>query len=547
MNKLLCTSALLIAAACTSTNMTAPTPSPALDLKITNARILDGTGAPWFRGDVGVRGDAIVAIGDLSSQSSKAQIDAGGQILAPGFIDLLGWSQTTAIADPELEAKVRQGVTTEVAGEGWSPGPVRADRVKPGGAWATLGDYLDELDRGGASINFALLLGSSNPREIVIGSVNRPATADEMRQMEAIADQAMRDGAIGMSTSLIYVPAMYSTTDEIVNLAKVVARYGGVYFSHIRNESDGIDNALDETFEIGRRAGIPVNIWHLKIGGRNNWGRMPAILARIEAARAEGIDAAANIYPYAASATGLSTLAPDWALEGGYGEFRKRLQNADDRAKITEEFRRQFARRGEKGIYVAQVYDPDQKQYEKKFIEDIASAMQLPVDEALVALFAANDESPRVIYFSINEDDVRTALRHPLVSFGSDASSPTAAARAENTAVHPRSYGTFPRVLGQYVRDEKLLTLEEAVRKMTSQAAARANLLDRGIVRAGMKADLVIFDPATVGDRSTFDDPHHFSVGISSVIVNGVPVLRDGKMTGALPGRSIRGKGYVRK
>lgn len=514
------------------------------DLKITNGRIVDGTGAPWFRGDVGIRGNRIVAVGDLREMDAVSILDAQDRMVAPGFIDLLGWSQTTVIADPNLEAKVRQGVTTEVAGEGVSPGPNAADRVREGQRWLTLGDYLDELDRRGSAVNFALLVGADNPRSMVIGDVNRAPTMAEMQQMEAIVDQAMRDGAIGLSTSLIYVPAMYSTTDELVNLARVAAKYGGMYFSHIRDEGDRIDSALDEAFRIGREAKIPVNIWHLKIGGRPNWGRMPQILGRIEAARAEGIDVAANVYPYAASSTGLSTLAPDWAMEGGYDDFRKRLQNAEDRARIAEALRAQVARRGERGIYVSQVFNRAQSQYEKKYLGEIAALMQTTPDEALLALFAANEISPRVIYFSMNEDDVRTALRHPWVSVCSDASSPTDQQRAENVGTHPRAYGSFPRVLGHYAREEQLFPIEEAVRKMTSQAAARANLGDRGVLREGLVADVVVFDPATVIDKSTFDDPHHFSAGITDVLVNGTPVLRDGAMTGKLPGRSIRGRGY---
>lgn len=515
-----------------------------LDLKITNGRIVDGTGAPWFRGDVGIRGGRIVAIGDLRDAPAVSTIDAENRMVAPGFIDLLGWSQTTAIADPKLEAKVRQGVTTEVAGEGTSPGPNAPDRVRAGDRWLTLGDYLDELDRRGSAVNFAMLVGASNPRSMVIGDVNRAPTMDEMKQMEAIVDQAMRDGAIGLSSSLIYVPAMYSTTDELINLARVAAKYGGMYFSHIRDEGDRIDSALDEAFRIGREAKLPVNIWHLKIGGRPNWGRMPQILGRIEAARAEGIDVAANVYPYAASSTGLSTLAPDWAMEGGYDDFQKRLQNPDDRLRIAEALRAQVARRGERGIYVSQVFNPAQTQYEKKYIGDIAALMQKTPEEALMTLFAENDFSPRVIYFSMSEDDVRTALAHPLVSVCSDASSPTDQARAENVGIHPRAYGSFPRVLGHYAREQKLFSIEEGVRRMTSQAAARANLNDRGVLRDGMIADVVVFDPETIIDKSTFDDPHHFSHGITDVVVNGIPVLRSGTMTGKLPGRAIRGRGY---
>ena len=517
---------------------------PMLDLKITNGRVLDGTGSPWFRADVGVRGDQIVEIGDLRDVAAKQTIDARGHIVSPGFIDLLSWAQYNAIVDPSLEAHVRQGITTAVAGEGYSPGPRRADQLGGEERWARLGDYLDQLDRQGAAFNFALLVGTANPRQMVIGDVNRPATSEEMRQMEAIVDQAMRDGAIGLSSSLIYVPAVYSTTEEIVNLARVAAKYEGMYFTHMRSEGDAIDAALDESFRIGREAGIPVNIWHLKIGPRSNWGKMPGIIARIAGEREKGLDVSANVYPYAASGTALSTLAPDWALEGGYDDFVKRLATPEDRAKIAAEFRRQFERRGERGIYVSEIFNDAQTMYEKKFVEEIAAMMSMPVDEALIALFSSNTVSPRVIYFSMHEDDVRYALRQPWISVGTDANVPSARTRRENGSVHPRAYGTFPRVLGHYSRDEKLFPLEEAVRKLTSQAALRAHIYDRGMLRPGMKADIVVFDPAVIRDLSTFEQPHQFSQGIIEVVVNGVSVLRDGALTGKLPGRSIRGKGY---
>jgi dihydroorotase/N-acyl-D-amino-acid deacylase len=521
---------------------TAPPQPSMLDLKIINGRVLDGTGAPWFRADVGVRGDTIVAVGNLRDTPARTTIDARDQIVSPGFIDLLGQSQGSVLSDPAVEAKVRQGVTTEVTGEGTSPGPISPQSRET--RWKTLGQYLDLIDRQGAGVNFALLVGASNPREIVIGDVNRQPTADEMRRMEEIVDGAMREGAIGISTSLIYVPAMFSTTEEIINLARVAARHGGMYFTHMRDEGDRIDDGLDETFRIGREAGIPVNIWHLKIGGRSNWGRMPHVIRRIEEARASGLDVAANVYPYPASSTGLSTLAPNWAMEGGYDDFRKRLADPEQRGRIAEELRRQVERRGPRGIYVARIGNPAHAAYEKKYVEDIAAAMAVPVDEALMRLFAENEFSPNVIFFSMSEDDVQYALKQPFVSVGADSGSPTAAARQRGAAVHPRAYGTFARVAGHYTRDVKLFTLEEAVRKMTSQAAIRAHFTDRGILRTGMKADIIVFDPVVIRDESRFDDPHHFSVGVSDVIVNGVPVLRDGTMTGALPGRTIRGRGY---
>jgi len=530
-----------------STTTAAKDDNAMFDLKITNGRVLDGTGSPWFRADVGIRGDEIVAIGDLSASSATQTIDAQNRIVSPGFVDLLSWAQYNALTEPALEAHVRQGITTAIAGEGYSPGPRRPDQLNETERWPRLGDYLDELDRKGAAINFALLVGSANPREMVIGNADRDATADEMRQMEAIVNQAMRDGAIGLSTSLVYVPAMYQSTEELIALARVAAKYDGMYFSHIRSEGDQIDSALDEAFRIGREGGLPVNIWHLKIGPRVNWGKMPGIIARIAAQREQGLDVSANVYPYAASGTALSTLAPDWAMEGGYGDFRRRLANPEDRARIAEAFRTQFARRGERGVYISQIFHAPHKQYEKKYIEEVARMMNTTVDEALIALFAESALSPRVIYFLMNEDDVRYALKQPWVSVGSDADSPNAKVRAEGVAVHPRAYGSFPRVLGRYSRDEQLFPLEEAVRKMTSQAALRAHIYDRGVLRPGMKADVLVFDPAAVRDLSTFEDPHHFSEGITDVVVNGVAVLRDAQLTGQVPGRSIRGRGYEKR
>ena len=537
----------LFLAACATTPKTAM-----LDLKIINGRIIDGTGAPWYRGDIGVRGDTIVSIGDLSNVSAATTIDAHDNVVSPGFIDLLGQSQSSVFQDPHVEAKVRQGITTEVTGEGSSPGPLsqkQIDAANPRNrpTWRTLGEWFGLLEKNGTAINFALFVGADNPREMVIGDVNRQPTADEMREMEAIVDQAMRDGAIGLSTSLIYLPAMYSTTDEIINLARVAAKYGGVYFSHIRDEGDHIDNALDEAFRIGREAKIPVNIWHLKVGGAANWGRMPHVIERINAARAEGLDVAANVYPYAASSTSLSTLVPDWAMEGGYAEMKKRLADPDQRARIAEALAAQFKKRGPKGIYITRIGNPAFAQYEKHFVEEIAAMMNVVPEEAMMRLFSETNGSPNVIFFSMNETDVQTALKQSFVSIGSDSGSPTPAARTLGQAVHPRAYGTFPRVLGHYVRDEHLFTLEEAVRKATSQAADRTNLVDRGVLRPGMKADVVVFDEAKIRDVSKYEDPHHFSEGILDVIVNGKPVLRDGAMTNALPGRVLRGRGWTEK
>lgn len=530
-----------------------PAPRPELDLKIANGRIVDGTGAPWFRGDVGVRGDTIVGIGDLSAVSAAKTIDAAGRIVSPGFIDLLGQSEGSVLTDPRVEGKVRQGVTTEVTGEGWSPGPVAeasaAERRAAGRpAWSTLGEYFDVLEGRGSAINFAIFMGATNARSIVIGNIDRAPTADEMTRMEALVEEGMRDGAIGLSTSLIYVPATFAETEELVRLARVASRYGGVYFSHIRTEDEGILSAIDEAVRIGREASIPVNVWHLKTSGVANHGRMGEVLARIESARREGVDIAANMYPYTASSTGLTTLVPTWALEGGYAAFLERLKDPATRARIADHARARSIPAhtgGAAGILVARIPGTGLDEFERKTLQQIADALGIDPVEALFRLYEGSSGTPSGVFFKMNEEDVLTALRHPFVSFGSDSGAVPESRRS--AGAHPRAYGTFPRILGHYARELGAIPLEEAVRKMTSLAAARAQLADRGLIRPGMKADIVVFDPDVVADRATFENPHQYSVGIEHVIVNGSPVLESAVMTGNLPGRALRGPGLMKQ
>jgi N-acyl-D-amino-acid deacylase len=544
----LCVLVALVLSGCA----TAPQPPPSLNLKIVNARVVDGTGAPWFRADVGVRGDTIVSIGDLDAVTASTVIDAQDHIVAPGFIDLLGWSFGSALIDPNLEGKVRQGVTTELGGEGNSPGPIseeayqeRAQNEPNQPNWHTLGDFMRVIEQRGSALNFAFLVGATNARTMVLGTVNRDPSAEDMIRMEQIVDQAMREGAVGLSTSLIYVPAVFSKTEEIIRLARVAAKYQGVYFSHIRNEADEIIPALDEAFEIGRQAQIPVNIWHMKVALRKNWGRMPEVIGKIEQARREGLDVAGNVYPYEASSTGLTTILPSWSLEGGYAALLERLKDPEQRLRIVENVRASyFEHRLPSDVLVTGIANPAMQQYERRRLSEIAEMMGVDHVEAAMRLFEASPRSPSAIYFSMNEEDMEYALKQPWVSVGSDAG--TVVGQGRSAGTHPRAYGTFPRVVGRYVRDEPLFTLEEAVRKITSQAASRVKIEDRGILRPGMKADLVVFDPQQVRDLSTYDDPHQLSVGIREVIVNGVPVLRGGVMTGALPGRILRGKGYVK-
>lgn len=530
---------------------TAPPAHHDFDLKITNARVVDGTGAPWFRADIGVRGDTIVTVGDLIAASARETIDAENRVVAPGFIDLLGQSESSVLVDPNLEGKIRQGVTTEVTGEGSSPGPVTdkafeqratSDPDKPN--WRTLGDFMRVIEQRGSAVNFAFFVGATNPRSIVLGSINRDPTPEEMLRMEAIVDQAMRDGAIGLSSSLIYVPATFAETEELIRLARVAAKYDGVYFTHIRNEGDTIMPALEEAIRIGWEAKIPVNIWHMKLAFRKNWGRMPEVITRIEEERRNGLDIAGNVYPYEASSTGLTNILPSWPLEGGYDALKERLRDPEQRARIAEEVRtNDFAKRDPSDVLVTRIANPEFQMYEKKRLSEIAEMMQLEPVEAAFRLFENTPRSPGAIFFSMSLDDMKYALKQPWVSVGADSGAIVGEGRT--SGAHPRAYGTFPRIVGRFVRDEPLFTLEEAVRKITSQAAARTHLWDRGVLRPGMKADIVIFDPATVRDVSVYEDPHHFSEGISDVIVNGVPVLRAGTMTGALPGRILRGKGTV--
>lgn len=507
------------------------------DVIIRNGDLLDGTGAPRKRTDLGIRGDTIAFIGDLSDATASTTLDARNQVVAPGFIDLLGNSQAAVLIDPKLEGKIRQGVTTEVTGEGHSPGPqddamlAEMERTKPKGwprvTWHTLGEFMRVVEQRGSALNFAFFVGAANPREMVLGHADRAPTAAEQQRMNAIVKQAVDEGAIGLSTALIYPPGRFARTGELIAMARI----GGSYWTHLRNESGNIESAIDEAIRIGREAQVPVNIFHLKIGGQANWGRMPAIVKKIEAARKSGVDIAANLYPFTATSTDLTSIVPAWALEGGYLPFLARLRDPAMRARIGRELREgRLANGGAASIVI--------RGTPSKRLDALAKEQRVDAAEAALRLFEANGKSPMAIFFSLSEQDMKTALVQPWVAFGSDSGAVVGEMRERGA--HPRAYATFSRVLAKYVRDEKLLTLEEAIRRMTSLAASRAGLKDRGVLRVGMKADVVVFDPDQVQDRSTYEDPHHFSEGVAHVIVNGKLVLRDGKMTDALPGRVLR-------
>jgi dihydroorotase/N-acyl-D-amino-acid deacylase len=511
---------------------------PTFDLIIRGGEVIDGTGSPRFRADVGIRGDTIAAIGDLSHATATTSLDASGQVVAPGFIDLLGNSQAAVLIDPKLEGKVRQGVTTEVTGEGHSPGPqddamlAEMERTKPKGwprvTWHTLGEFMRVVEQRGSALNFAFYIGAANPREMILGHADRSPTATEQQRMNAIVKQAIDEGAVGLSSALIYPPGRFARTEELIAMARI----GGSYWTHLRNEANNIDTAIDEAIRIGREANVPVNIFHLKIGGQQNWGRMPAIVKKIEAARKSGVDVAANIYPFTATSTDLTSIVPAWALEGSYLVFRRRLAFPAVRARMAAQMREGRLRDGGASSIVI-------RGNPSKRLDAIAKEMNVDPAEAVLRLFEASEKAPPIaIFSSLSEEDMKVALVQPWVAFGSDSGAVVGELREQGA--HPRAYATFTRVLAKYVREEKLLTLEEAVRKMTSLAASRARLNDRGVLRVGMKADVVVFDPQKVQDRSTYEDPHHFSEGVAHVIVNGKPVLRDGKMTGALPGRVLR-------
>jgi N-acyl-D-amino-acid deacylase len=538
--------------------LSAPAPAiPRFDLIFAGGRLVDGTGAPWVRSDVGILGDRIAAIGDLSRAAATRRIDATRLVVAPGFIDMLGQSEYNVLVDNRAASKITQGITTEITGEGQSIAPLNARMiadmkdvsvhygVTPD--WTTLAGYWKAFERARPTINLGTFVGAGGVRDLVIGKDERGATPAELVAMEAAVAQAMEEGAFGLSTSLAYVPDRFASTGEIIALAKVAARYGGTYITHQRDEGDGIDTSLDEVFRIAREARIPAQIYHLKTAGKRNWGRMPAVLKRIEQARAEGLDVSADLYPWAASSNSLDASLPIWVREGGREKLLARLQDPATRARARADFPAENPDwNDEPGsrILITTVLNPDLKKYEGKTIAEIARAQMKDPLDVLMDLVIADHANVGRVTFSMSEEDVRAALAHPLVSMGTDSG-----ARAEDGIYsreksHPRAWGSAARILGKYVRDEKVLSLEEAIRKMTSLPASRMGLADRGILRPGMAADVVAFDPSTVRDRSTYADPLHYSEGIPFVCVNGQLVVDGGRITDARPGRALLGPGY---
>jgi N-acyl-D-amino-acid deacylase len=534
------------------------------DVLITNGRIVDGTGAPWYRGDVAISGDRIAAIGTLTGAAARLKVDATNLVVSPGFIDLLGQSEFNVLVDGRAASKVLQGVTTEVTGEGSSIAPLNERMVKDGLAnatyfgitqdWRTLADYFRRLElRSKTAINVATFVGAGGVRNFVVGKDDRPATPAELETMKQLVAQAMQQGALGLSTSLQYVPDRFASTDEIVELAKVAARFGGVYFSHQRSESGKIFESLDEVFAIAERANIPAEVWHLKTAYKANFGKMPEVLRRIEAARGRGLDVSANQYPYTRASNGLDACLPLWVREGGLEKMLARLNDPAQRERIRKDMddanaatweNQWYGSGGGDGVMVSTVLNPALRKYEGMTLTEIGKATGKDPRDAVMDLVVADKGESSVIISIMTEDDVRTALKHPLVGVGTDSGAKAEDGKLSESKSHPRAWGSFPRILGHYVRDEHLLPLEEAIRKMTSKAAARVHLNDRGILRPGMKADITVFDPATIRDIATFENPNHYSVGVKQVFVNGRRVLADGVMTAERSGRPLRGPGY---
>jgi dihydroorotase/N-acyl-D-amino-acid deacylase len=533
------------------------------DILIRNGRVVDGAGNPWIYADIGITGDRITALGRIpANATAKRLIDAKGLVVAPGFIDMLEQSEWNLLIDKQALSKLTQGITTGITGEGVSIAPQNdatlADRrdflehYHLTADWHDLDGYFRRLEKQGSGINLGTYVGATQVRRYVMGAVDRAPTAQELARMQQLVEQAMQQGAMGVSTSLIYAPAAYAKTDELIALAKAASKYGGIYASHIRNEGDREMEALDEAFRIGREADIPVEIWHLKVSGRQNWGKMPSVIAAIENARASGLDVTANQYPYVASGTSLGATIPAKYHEGGSEAFVNRLKDPQVRAAIRQQLAGTDGNAenmwrgtgGPQGILVASVLDPALKSYEGKTIAQIGAEEHKEPLDALMDLVVAAKDHVGAVYFTMNEDDVKFAMRQPFVSVGTDAGAVNFQGPLSESKVHPRAYGSFPRILGRYVRDQHLLTLEQAIRKFTSLPAQRMGLRDRGLLRTGAFADITIFDPATVNDVATFEDPHRPSVGIEYVIVNGVLSLEHGKVTGQLGGRPLRGPGY---
>jgi N-acyl-D-amino-acid deacylase len=536
--------------------------TPTFDIVITNGHIIDGTGSPWYSGDLGIRDGKIAAIGNLSAAPRKRTVDAAGKVVAPGFIDMLGQSELTILVDPRLPSKIYQGITSEITGEGNSIAPLNDaiiqsdhtgyDHYKITPDWRTFRQYFARLEKQGMGINLASYVGATQVRRMVLGENDVQPTPAQLDEMKALVRDAMKDGAAGVSTALEYAPAPYAKTDELIALATEAGKFGGIYSTHMRDESNSVLEAIDEALRIGREAHVPVEIWHIKVAGKANWGRMPEVVAKINAARAAGADVTADTYAYTAWYNDFSAFIPAWAHDGGDAKLVERLKDPVTREKIrkdmltpSKDWDNEWQEiPGPDAIMIGAVVNPKLLPMQGKRLSEIAKLWNKDPMDALFT-FLIEDPSTGVAVFGMSQPDVTLALQQPWVAIDNDSEGTSLEGILGQAHPHPRAYGTFPRILAKYVREEKVLTLEDAIRKFSALPAQRMRLSDRGVLKAGMWADVVIFDPATVRDRATFDNPNQFSEGMDYVLVNGVPVIDQGKMTGALPGKVLRGAGYV--
>ena len=535
---------------------------PQYDIVILNGRIVDGTGSPWYRADVAIREGRIAAIGRLREAVAKQTIDAKGRIVAPGFIDMLGQSELTVLVEPHLPSKIFQGITTELTGEGGSAAPlndaiVKADKVdyehfKIVPDWRTFAQYFARVEKQGLGINMAHLVGATQVRRMVLGDDDKQPVAAELDRMKALVREAMEQGAFGLSTSLQYPPAPYAKTDELIALAGEAARYGGIYATHMRSEAGAVLEALDEAIRIGREAGIPVEIWHVKAAGKRNWGRMKDIVARIEQARRDGVDITADTYGYTAWFNSFSAFIPPWAHDGGDEKLIERLKDPQTRARIRKDMLSSDDSSwdnewqeipGPEAVLIGAVQNEALKPIQGKTLAEVAAMWKTDPIDTIFDILIKDHAFTYVAVFGMSEPDVALAVAQPWVAFNNDSqgTAPTGLLGQEHP--HPRAYGTFPRILRKFVREDKLLSLEDAIRKMTSLPAQKLRLADRGVIKAGMWADVVVFDPATIADKSTFAQPNQLAEGMDYVLINGVPVIAAGKATGALPGKVLRGSG----
>ena len=532
------------------------------ELILRNGTIVDGIGAPSFVGDLAINDDRITAVGDLGDSRGVTEVDVSGLVVAPGFINMLSWAGEALLEDGRSQGDIRQGVTLEVFGEGVSGGPLtdqmKALEVTSQGdikfdvAWTTLGDYLEHLEGKGVSPNIASFVGATTLRVHEIGYEDRPPTADELDRMRDLVRRAMEEGAIGIGSSLIYAPGFYAQTDELIELTKVAAEYGGLYISHMRSEGNALLESVDELLRIAREGGIRAEIYHLKAAGQSNWDKLSAVIERVEAARSEGLEVTANMYTYTAGSTGLDAGMPPWVQEGGYNAWAGRLQDPAVRDRVrqemttpTNEWENLLLAAGAEGTLLVGFKNASLRGYIGQTLAEVAAARGTSVSDTAMDLVIEDGSRVQVVYFLMSEENVARQISLPWVSYCSDAGSYASEGIFLNSSTHPRAYGNFARLLGRYVREERIIAIEEAIRKLTSLPAGNLRIRDRGQLTTGYFADVVVFDPDKIQDHATYEDPHQYATGMVHVWVNGTQVLRDGEHTGATPGRVVRGPGWT--